>query len=163
MQNIFKSSISLVAALGACFALSACAVEGHPDRSSKAQAQAGGARELPRVMGPSMKGTMSRHAQHAAALTLSVALGDYEGTSSHVSELLAEPMPAPPSSQEPSALNQQLPTKLFELNERFRTALGKLQGAARARDDEQTLLQFAGVVRSCRVCHRTLKSSVPPR
>jgi len=106
---------------------------------------------------------MSRHAEQASALTVSVALGAHDVTSRHATELLEEPSLVPPSEAEPGTLNQQLPAKFFALDEHFRAAVGDLRDAARARSDEQTRLQFGTVLQACRDCHRTFKNPTKPR
>jgi len=128
-----------------------------PIKPSTVHAQAAKPTKLPQVMRPGLRGVMSRHAEHAAGLTVSVALGAHDQTERHVNELLAEPRPAAPSPDDTSSLNQQLPAKWFALDEDFRLALGKLRDAARARKEEQTLAQLAAVMRACRACHRELK------
>jgi len=157
MRSLRQSKLVPLIALGAMWTLSACADDLREVVEPAAHAQAAKPEQLPRVMGPGMKATMSRHAEKASALTVSVALGDYEQTRAHVSDLLSEPRPAAPSPDEPGSLNQQLPPKLFALDDGFRVALGKLRDAAGARDDEATLVQLGAVVRACRACHRTLR------
>jgi cytochrome c553 len=116
---------------------------------------------LPRAVRPGIRAAMSRHAEQASALTVSVALGSYDQTAEHVDSLLAEPRLAPPSSDPSSTLNQLLPTQLFELDDRFRASLGRLRKAAQAHDDEQSIAQLGAVVRACRACHRALGSASP--
>jgi len=104
---------------------------------------------------------MSRHAEHAAGLTVSVALGAHDQTEQHVNELLSELKPAAPSPDDLSNLNQQLPAKWLALDADFRSALGKLGDAARARQEERIFRDFTTVMRSCRACHRELKAGSP--
>lgn len=133
-------------ALGACDSVT----------SPSVQAQERGASALPRVVRPGIKGAMSRHAEHASSLTVSVALGAYARTIEHVDALLAEPRPAPALADDPSTLNQVLPAQLFELDDAFRRALAKLRAAAEAHDDDLSILQLGATVRACRNCHRKL-------
>ncbi len=161
MRNT-SSPVRDVTVLVTLLALSACAVDARSRESPKAQAQAASAPDLPHVMRRGFKGTMSRHAEQASALTVSVALGDHDATSRHATDLLEEPSLVAPSEADPGALNQQIPAKFFVLNEHFRVAVGKLRDAARARSDEQTRLQFGAVLQACRDCHRTFKNPTKP-
>jgi hypothetical protein len=144
-------TIALSPVLGAC------------DGSSVplARAQEGSGSALPRAVRPGVKAAMSRHAEQASTLTVSVALGSYEQTIEHVNTLLSEPRPAPPMADDLSSLNQILPARLFELDDAFRSALVKLRTAAETRDDELSITRLGAVVRACRNCHRNLRSAAP--
>lgn len=141
-----------------------CAVSASPDRlipinPSTAHAQAAEPKELPHVMRPGLRAAMSRHAEHAAGLTVSVALGAHDQTERHLDELLSELRPAAPSPDDLSTLNQQLPAKWFALDADFRRALGKLREAVQARKEERILKELGAVMRACRACHRELHRS----
>jgi hypothetical protein len=147
----------VVLAVAVSFALGACG-----DRSlPSAKAQERSAPALPRAVRPGIKAAMSRHAEQASSLAVSVALGSYEQTMEHVDALLAEPRPAPPLADDLSTLNQLLPARLLELDDAFRSALVKLRGAAEARDDDMSITRLGAVVRACRNCHRRLREEPP--
>jgi len=143
--------------------LSACADGAGPVEPSRAQAQPQKTEQLPQVMRAGVRAVMSRHSEHAAGLTVSIALGAHEQTERHVTELLSELRPAAPSPDDLSNLNQQLPAKWMTLDADFRRALGNLGDAVRARQDEQILREFGSVMRACRACHRELKTGAPRR
>lgn len=143
--------LALCAMLGACDTASLPVVE----------AQDGNPSALPRAVRPAFKAAMSRHAEYASMLTVSVALGAHEQTLENVDALLAEPRPAPAMADDPTTLNQVLPARLFELDEAFRAALGKLRGAAVAHDDELSITRLGSVLRACRNCHRALRTVSP--
>ncbi len=119
--------------------------------------------KLPLAVRPGTRAAMSRHAELASALTVSVALGTHAEIERFTTELLTEPRPARPAGDDLSTFNQQLPAKLFTLDDDFRGALRKLQAAARARDDERTLTHHSAVIRACRACHSALRDSTPRR
>jgi hypothetical protein len=106
---------------------------------------------------------MGRHAELASGLSVAVALGTHAEIERVTAELLAEPRPARPTGDDLSTLNQQLPAKLFALDDRFREALQELQTAAQARDEERTLTHHSAVIRACRTCHAALRDSTPRR
>jgi hypothetical protein len=114
-----------------------------------------GTQELPNVMRPGLRAAMGRHAEHASALTRAAALGLHEETVAHATSLLEEPKLARPLPDSTGTLNEELPPKLFEIDDAFRSALVGLREAANARDDELTITRFASVLRTCRDCHRS--------
>jgi hypothetical protein len=131
-----------------------------PDsRSARAQGEASDTAELPKAAKPGVRQTMSRHAQHASALTQAVALGNDQVVVQEVRALLEEPRLARPLPGD-DTLNQELPPALFPLDDRFRSALEQLREAAARHDDEATLAGFGEVVRACRTCHEKLR---PPQ
>ncbi len=110
--------------------------------------------DLPHAVRPATKAAMSRHGEHASALTVSIALGSYDQTLEHVDALLSEPRPATPPPGDTSTLNELLPARYFELDDRFRSALQRLKRAAQDHDDDRSIAELGSVVRACRACHR---------
>lgn len=116
---------------------------------------------IPRIAGIVLEPRMRRHADELAELRGAVRARDFPRVVAAARAILAEPRMARPSPAVGPTLNDELPARFFELQDRLVEATREVAAAAEARDADAVDDAFDSLTSTCRSCHALYRAHEP--
>lgn len=102
---------------------------------------------------------MQRHGEEMSDLLLCVVMLEYETTARLAAKLAEEPKLGRPAAAERGTLNAILPPAFFVQQDALAESARALSRAARERDDQQLVISFSNLTKSCVGCHSVYRQA----
>lgn len=106
---------------------------------------------------------MESHGLGLMRLVADVVLLSYADVETAAHEIADQPGLARPRPDAPDTLNDQLPTRFFDLQDQLRTRASVLADAAKRQNDADMSAAFARVTETCVACHSAYLKGQPAR
>lgn len=142
-------------------AVSGCA-KNSTQEGAKPEVPAAAARERPRLERDEplpelardlLRKNMMEHGDDMEALLWAALMLDHPSTEAIARQILAEPRMSRPTPAAGETLNDWLPERFFELQDRMYESAEELQRAAARKDDLGTASAYARLAETCVTCH----------